>query len=584
MEAELPPCQRLVVRCLPFDTTEIDFMKYLTEKKSCAAFLGDESKGKDPAIVLTSFKRGKAACKHKGRGPVCATAFLLAENPSVAMAVAASLDSIAFNAVTEPNLLMSVEYSAYQEAPVGGGVVSDVAGESFAMAGTILTDPEYLAFVETVVRCDGGAAPAGRASEGGATPDVENAPLVGAVTRETFAQYSDAMQSQLIERRQTSLVKDILNNWFHKIPFAWERRKMAKQQPSSSKAVAPSPSTIGSSNGGKSAGDKFSAVPSSSSKKRREDKRTKSRKEQGTLHAQGTTSDIRDTKKKRSSTKKERRAATTNSVISRTDGAGGGIDDGVEATAEELKRRAKREKEKERKRKQRKEQNVAVDSTTPETPKTSRRSSNKNKSSELEKDSKRNGGDNDKTSDHKSKKKRREKNDGAPQPTADGGLVVGGRAFPRSKEQEILDRERDKEARKRRMKEKDERRRRQEELLQQANAKAAKKSVDESTTHARGGDAAQVPKKNTFTVSTTRRVFKDAEMPMLDASMPPGKSAAPQGAWSGGQGSAAPRHRGTDVARAGGDDSRPPDDNRPPSAASAAGAGAKRKVLLRGAL
>ncbi|CUI14779.1 Hypothetical protein, putative [Bodo saltans] len=604
-----PPCQRLVVRNLPFDVREVDFVKYLSEKKSCAAFLGggSGSNAAAPGLVLTSFKNGKAACKHKGRGPVSATAFILAETPAVATTLAAALDSIAFNATSDPTLLMSVEYSAYQEAPMGGSGGGDSTSDA-AASGSIFTDPEYLKFVETVV-----TAPAAT------TGDSINT----AVSRESLAKYAQEHLQEIAARRETTLVKDILNNWYHKIPFGWERRKLAKSDKGrsggdrttsatgSSKAAAlAGPSSADGRRGSETKPGKQADASAKVSKKSLKDKKRGDKKPETSGGHDKKKSD--SSKKDRASKKKKDRTSSK----APTESSSSSPVQEEQLTPEEIKRRAKREHDRERKNRKRREERAAaaeerraskhsstissdgvavsnddkkgrastrksrkdtnqaantisapsttasVSGSTQQNPRGGKEESRRKKDREssrksINEENQQRGAPSASTSKEEERarrkkeerKKRRDAKDGITQRNSDGSVVVDGQHYPRSREQEILDRERDKEAKQRRIKEKDDRIRRQEQLLREANAKAKKNQSrqggaegNNDLNEAAAAGESKGSKKNSFTVSNTRRGANLAkDMPSLDDAMPhhargsaaAGAAPAPaQGVWS----------------------------------------------------
>lgn len=207
--------RRIVIRNLPWDTTELEFIEYLRSRKSCQQYFEADP----PLAVLTSFKSGKAANPLKERGDVHATAFVVVESVQVAQNIAAALDSIAYRPDVQPNLLIAVEYSPYQDAATFEDLPSTAANPA---AGSILIDDEYLAFVRDVVEKTGGGskAPANAAATDSTPGDAPG------LTRASALEVWLAEQKTKDEAKlNTALVSALLGKWYHKKPFGWERRK-----------------------------------------------------------------------------------------------------------------------------------------------------------------------------------------------------------------------------------------------------------------------------------------------------------------------------------------------------------------------
>lgn len=208
-------CRRLVVRNLPHDFLENEFVEYLAEKKSCHSFF----ESSPPRAVLTSYKRGKAANAQKEHGVITATAFLSTESLAVANVIAAALDGVAIRPqVDGGRLVMSVEYAPYQEGigalDVGGPDENAPHLAGAAAVGTIFTDPDYIEFVKVNVLDK--TAPGGTSmATSAATQKLDT----------WVAEQKEADES----RKSTALVSALIGKWFQNIPFAWEQRKALRE-------------------------------------------------------------------------------------------------------------------------------------------------------------------------------------------------------------------------------------------------------------------------------------------------------------------------------------------------------------------
>lgn len=209
-----PLSKNLCIRGLPFDATALEFIGFVQQSRTCAAIFEDAP----PRAAITSFIAGKSPNALKERSAVNSTVFIIAEDNFVAEQIAAALDGIALRPTTEPNILMCVEYAPSQEPPVGAvGAVGSCDTISAGQAGSVYRNSVYLEFVAGLVSA---------ASAGSVASSSQNtakaSELNGGQTLEAWLQNEKQRDE---EKKQTLLVRAMIDKWYHKIPLAWEVRR-----------------------------------------------------------------------------------------------------------------------------------------------------------------------------------------------------------------------------------------------------------------------------------------------------------------------------------------------------------------------